>query len=115
MRTIDTIFGVLLLIGAILHGYGTFVGYAVGSEVFVWSLAGSLAAGLIAVLNILRSRRPDDQALAWICLVSSLCWVGVALAFGSAIGNVRDPRVLWHAIAALVLAGFSLRTLIAHA
>ncbi|MEP9371792.1 hypothetical protein [Mesorhizobium sp. KR1-2] len=115
MRTVDTIFGVLLLIGAILHSYGTFIGYPLGSEVFVWSLAGSLAAGLIAVLNILRSRRPGDRALAWICLVSSLCWAGVALAFGRAIGNVVDPRVLWHAVAALVLAGFSLRTLMMRA
>jgi hypothetical protein len=115
VRVVDTIFGILLLIGAILHGYGTFIGYPAGSEVFVWSLAGSLAAGLIAVLNLLRSRRPADRPLAWICLVSSLCWVGVALAFGSAIGNVVDPRVLWHAVAALVLGGFSLRTLMAHA
>jgi hypothetical protein len=115
VRTVDTIFGILLLIGAILHSYGTFIGYAPGSEIFVWSLAGSLAAALIAVLNLLRSRRPADRPLAWICLVSSLCWVGVALAFGRAIGNIADPRVLWHAVAALVLAGFSLRTLMGRA
>ena len=111
MRAVDTIFGILLLIGALLHAYGTFIGYPAGSEVFVWSLAGSLAAGLIAVLNLLRSCRPGDKALAWICLVASLCWAGLAFAFGKAIGHVADPRVLWHVIAALVLAGFSLRTL----
>lgn len=110
-RTIDTIFAVLLLVGAALHAYGTFAGYAPGTEVFVWSLAGSLAAGLVAVLNLLRVRRPEDWPLAWICLVSSLCWTGLALAFGAAIGNVVDPRALWHVIVGLVLAGFSLRTL----
>lgn len=48
-----------------------------------------------------------------ICLVSSLAWVATAFAFGSAIGNLLDARVLWHAIAALALAFFSARSLAA--
>lgn len=110
-KAIDGIFAVLLLIGALLHGYGTTTSYPAGSEVLVWSLAASLAAGLIAILNLLRRERPGDRALAGICLAASLAWAGVALAFGRAIGNVVDPRVLWHVIAALALAMFSLRSL----
>jgi len=111
-RTIDRIFGVLLLIGACLHVFGALRAYPLGSEGLVWSLSGTLAAGLLAVLNLVRAGRPADHTLAWITLVGSLVWVAIAIAFGAAIGNVLDPRVLWHAIAALVLAGFSLRTLI---
>ncbi|HWK64316.1 MAG TPA: hypothetical protein VNS34_05210 [Rhizobiaceae bacterium] len=110
-RAIDGIFAILLLIGALLHAYGTVTSYPAGSEVFVWSLAASLAAGLIAVLNLLRRERPGDRALAVICLAASLTWAAVAFAFGEAIGNVVDPRVLWHAIAALALALFSLKSL----
>jgi len=110
-RIIDRIFGALLLIGAGLHALGALRTYTIGSEALVWSLSGTLAAGLVGVLNLVRAGRPDDHTLAWITLVGSLAWAGVAIAFGAAIGNVFDPRVLWHAITALVLAGFSLRTL----
>jgi hypothetical protein len=110
-RAIDRLFGALLLIGACLHGIGALRAYPPGSDTLVWSLSGSLAAGLLAVLNLVRADRPADHVLAWITLVGSLCWVAIAVAFGAAIANVADPRVLWHAIAGLVLAGFSLRTL----
>lgn len=89
---------------------GRIAGYSIGSEVLVWSLSGSLAAGLLAVLNFVRAGRPEDRTLAWITCVGSLGWVAIAVGFGAAIGNVIDLRVPWHAIAALVLAGFSLRT-----
>jgi membrane protein DedA with SNARE-associated domain len=110
-KAIDGIFALLLLIGALLHGYGTITGYEPGTEVFVWSLSGTLAAALIAVLNLLRRERRGDRALALICLVACLIWAALALGFGAAIGNVLDPRVLWHAIAALALAAFSLKSL----
>lgn len=111
-RTVDAIFALLLLIGALLHSYGTLTGYEAGSEVFVWSLAGSLAAALIAVLNLMRRQRDGDKTLAAVCLVASLAWAAVAAGFGAAIGDVLDPRALWHIIAALGLAAFSLRSLI---
>jgi hypothetical protein len=110
MRAIDRAFAVLLFVGAILHAYGSFSGYSIGSETLVWSLSGSLAAILLAVLNFLRAGRAEDRALAWITFAGSVGWVAVALGFGAAIGNVLDPRVLWHAISAGVLAAFSLTT-----
>jgi hypothetical protein len=112
VQAIDRLFGLLLLIGACLHAVGAVRAYPLGSDVLVWSLSGTLAAGLLAVLNLVRAGRPDDHTLAAITLAGSLAWFGIAIAFGAAIGNVVDPRVLWHAIAALALAGFSLRTLL---
>jgi hypothetical protein len=111
-KSIDRLFGVLLLIGACLHAVGALRAYPLGSDVLVWSLSGTLAAGLLAVLNLVRAGRPDDHTLAAITLVGSLAWVGIAIAFGAAIGSIVDPRVLWHAVTALVLAGFSLRSLL---
>lgn len=112
IKTTDAVFAILLLMGALLHGYGTFASYPVGSEMFVWSIAASLAAALISALNLLRRARPGDDVLALICLVASLAWVAIAFSFGAAIGNLLDVRVLWHAIAALALAVFSVRALI---
>jgi peptidoglycan/LPS O-acetylase OafA/YrhL len=112
IRTVDRAFGVLLLIGAILHAYGSIRTYAAGTPTLVWALSGSLAAGLLAILNLLRAGRPGDNALAWITFIGCLCWVCLALAFGSSIGRVVDPRVLWHVICAVMLALFSLRMIV---
>ena len=111
LRLVDKSFAALLFIGAALHAYGSLMGYQLGSEVLVWAFSGSLSAGLIAVLNFVRANRPHDHTLAWIAVGSSLCWAAVALGFGNAIGNLIDPRVLWHVLAALALAGFGLRQL----
>jgi hypothetical protein len=112
MKTLDRVFGTLLLIGSMLHSYGSISSYPSRSPELVWALSGSLAGGLIAVLNLVRAGRPEDATLAWITCVASLSWFAVAVGFGAAIGNLIDPRVLWHAIAALALTAFSLRTAI---
>jgi len=106
----DRVFGVLLLIGSALHSYGSISSYKLGTPELIWALSGSLAGGLTAAINLVRSGRSDDMPVAWISLVASSCWFLVAIGYGAAIGNVLDPRVLWHAICALALAGFSLRT-----
>jgi hypothetical protein len=81
------------------------------SGVFIWSLGSSLAALLLATLNIVRAGRPQDKRLATITLVGTACWALVAFAFGKSIGNVLDPRPLGHAIISLVLVIFSGATL----
>lgn len=111
MRMVDRGFSWLLLVGGVLHGYGSFTGYGDQPETLVWSLSGVLAAVLIAVLNLLRTDRPDDRSLALLCLVASLAWIAVVVGFGAAIGSLADVRVLWHALAALGLAAFSARQL----
>jgi len=110
MKSSDRLFGVLLLIGAALHSYGSISSYKLGTTELVWALSGSLAAGLIAAINLVRGERPGDAPVAWISFVASSCWFAVAIGFGAAIGDIFDPRVLWHAICALALAAFSFRT-----
>jgi hypothetical protein len=54
---IDRIAGWLLLIGALLHGYGSYLAYPSLSSTLVWALSGSVAALLLAGINLLRPER----------------------------------------------------------
>jgi uncharacterized membrane-anchored protein len=113
IQYLDRLFGSLLLLGSLLHSYGSISSYRFGSQELVWALSGSLAGGFISVLNLIRSGRPEDLTLAWIAFAGSLSWVAVAVSFGLAVGNLFDPRVLWHAISALVLIGLVVAQIVA--
>ncbi|MBI5263556.1 MAG: hypothetical protein HY852_17245 [Bradyrhizobium sp.] len=108
-RIVDRLFCGLLAFGAAGHLLGTFLFAELWSALFVWSLAGVLAAALLVALNVVRSFRPGDRAVAWIALAGTLCWVGIAGLFGISIGNLFDPRVLVHAAAAVGLSYFNFR------
>ncbi|HEX7336090.1 MAG TPA: hypothetical protein VF252_02685 [Gemmatimonadales bacterium] len=110
METVDRAFGWLLIVGGVLHAIGSWTGYRTTPETLLWALAGSLAALLVAAVNLLRAGRPGDLPLAWVSLGGSVAWMAVALGFGIVIGNLLDPRALIHMLNALVLAGMSLRT-----
>src|SRR5262249_9645057 len=107
---LDRIAGSLLLIGALLHGYGSYLAYPSLSSNLVWALSGSVAALLLAGVNLLRVNRPDDRPLAWICFAGCLLWIGVVGAFAATLPNPVDPRPLYHLIVTVVLLVFSLRT-----
>lgn len=109
MKIADRALSLLLLVGGGLHSYGSVAGYDLGSEILVWSLAGSLAIFLTATLNLLRTFRSGDRVLACLSLAASLGVLAIALGFGHAIGDVADPRALWHALCGIGLACFSLR------
>jgi len=109
-KLVDRAFIALLAFGVLGHLFGTFTLTDVGSPLFVWSLSGVLAAGMIVALNVLRHIRPGDQVIARIALVGSVCWIGIAILFGTSIGNVLDPRALLHAIAGAGLSYFSFRS-----
>jgi hypothetical protein len=110
MKRIDLFFGWLLVLGALLHAFGSWTGYRSSPELLVWALSGSLAALLVATLNIFRVGRPTDRSIAVASFLGSIAWGAVAVGFGFAIGNVRDPRAMIHAVNAAVLAMFSFRT-----
>ena len=110
MRNVDRAFGWLLVVGAILHSIGSVVALRKDPGVLVWALSGSLAALLVAALNLMRVNRPRDRTLAWVSAAGSIAWTLVAIGFGASIGHVLDPRAMYHAIAGIVLAAFSLRT-----
>jgi hypothetical protein len=109
---LDWLFCVLMAGAAAGHFFGTLTLVEHGTTLFVWSLAGVLAATLLVALNVMRIGRPNDRSLAWVCLVGCLCWVAIALMFGSSVGNVFDPRAIYHALAALGLVVLSLRSLL---
>src|SRR5437870_2121061 len=98
MKTVDRAFGWLLVVGALLHTVGSVVGLMNKPDVLVWALSGSLAALLVASLNLMRVNRPDDGTLAWVCVAGSVAWVFIAIGFGVSIGNALDPRALIHAL-----------------
>jgi uncharacterized membrane protein YbjE (DUF340 family) len=112
LRTIDRIFGWLLILASCGHTVGTLMLLQFLSGIFVWSLSGSLAVALLGVLNVVRAGRPDDKVLATITAAGTTCWALLALAFGKSIGNMFDPRVVGNVIIAVVLvifAGLTLR------
>jgi hypothetical protein len=113
LNKIDWGFVGLLAFGVLGHTYGSFTLLEIGSGIFVWSLAGVLAASLVVCLNALRILRPGDLRVAWMALVGSLGWLLVAILFGRSLGNALDPRSMYHALAALGLVIFSLRSVLA--
>lgn len=110
MKSIDRIFSLILIIGGLLHGMGSFMMYKNEHMTLLWSLCAAVLTLLIAAINLLRAARPSDRPLAWICFAGSLSWAVAAFAAGVLIGNIFDWSPLMHWVAALVLAGFSLRT-----
>jgi len=110
-KWIDRFFCGLLALGAAGHLFGTLQLSGVGTSLFVWSLSGVLAAGLLSWLNFLRVARPRDEALAWVTLAGNLGWLLIVLLFGHSLGNYLDFRVLFHGIATAGLVFFSYRTL----
>jgi len=64
----------------------------------LWALSGSLAALLVAALNLLRVGRPTDRPLAWVSFAASVAWGAVTVGFGAAIGHLADPRAVIHAV-----------------
>jgi hypothetical protein len=111
LKTIDRIFGWLLILASCGHTIGTFMWVPFMSGMFVWSLGASLASALLGVLNVVRVGRPDDKVLAGITAVGTACWALLALTFGKSIGNMLDPRVVGNVITAVVLVVFSARML----
>ena len=112
MQTIDRVFGVLLGIGAILHGIGTWGAFHAQPGSLLWAWSASFAVLLLAAINLLRTVRPGDAALAWISFAGCVTVIWLVLWLGALIHNFLDFRPLIHIILAAVLAVFSVRTAI---
>jgi len=109
MRVVDRIFGWLLVLGAIMHAIGSYVAVRDKPDVLVWAQSGTLAALLVAALNLLRVNRPADRTLSWVSAAGSIGWMLVAIGVGLSVGNLLDPNVMYHIIVGGVLAAFSIR------
>ncbi|MDE3155037.1 MAG: hypothetical protein KGN76_08030 [Acidobacteriota bacterium] len=111
MKILDRTFGWLLVAGGCLHAIGAWYANHARPDVLLWALTGSLAAFLIAAINLLRVDRPHDRPLAWLALAGALAWLAVALSVGKLAGNFLDVRVVSNALNAVVLAAMSVRSL----
>jgi hypothetical protein len=82
LKVVDRIFGCLLALAACGHTVGTILWTQTTSGIFIWSLGSSLAAALLATLNIVRTGRPDDKTLAIITWLERLVgrWSRLVLA-----------------------------------
>jgi hypothetical protein len=112
IKIVDRPFALLLMLGAGGHLFGSITTYEDSPETLLWAVSAGVLMVLLGALNLLRTNRPGDRALAWITGAGSLCWAGLAVGFGVVIQNVLDPRVLANVVFALSLAGFSIRTAI---
>lgn len=110
LKMIDRGFAIVLVFGTVGHTFGSITKYGGHPEELLWALCASLFIALLAALNILRSVRPDDHALAWITVVGTVCWFCAAIAFGAIIDNALDPRVVVFAVACAGLVTFGLRS-----
>lgn len=102
----------MLILGAVLHMIGTWRQIDRKSTEFVWSLGAALSALLIGLLHLLLVHRPGDASLALLATAGALAWAAVAQAFGRAIKNRYDFRVLWHLVCGVALALLSGTTLV---
>jgi hypothetical protein len=112
LKLIDRAFAVLLLFGAAGHLMGSLTLLPPGSDVQVWSLGSTLCAALVAGLNFLRAGRPGDLPVIWLALIGATGWFVIVLLFAHTLGTFADFRVIWHGVAALALAVFSMTTLL---
>jgi hypothetical protein len=108
MRWIDRGLSVLLILGGVAHTFGVLSFYKDPHTLF-WSLTASLLIFLLAALNLLRSWRPNDRALAAITACGSAAYLVDTLCFGRLIGNLTDFRVILFGVIAVGLTAFSLR------
>src|SRR5579863_6657848 len=90
LKILDRILSCVLLLGGIGHTIGSLHFYKSDQMTLLWSLCASLFVFLFAAVNLIRAGRPQDAALAWVCLVAGLGWIAASLRFGVLIGNFLD-------------------------
>jgi hypothetical protein len=91
---LDRALSIVLLLGALGHTLGSVRFYAGEPLTLLWALCASLLLVLIAAVNLLRTARPLDRALAWVSVAATASWLGVSVAFALVTGKPFDPRVV---------------------
>jgi len=108
VRWIDRGLSALLILGGVGHTFGV-LNFYTNPDTLFWSLTDSVLIGLIAAINLLRTWRPGDRALALVAALGSAANLVIAFAFGRLIGDMADFRVLLFGALSLGLLGFGLR------
>ena len=108
MRWIDRGLSGLLILGGVGHSFGV-LGFYRDPHTLFWSLTASLLIALLAAVNLLRSWRPGDRALAAIAAAATAAYFLFTLGFGRLIGDMADFRVILFGVLTLGLTAFGLR------
>src|SRR5690242_12050165 len=93
MKWIDRGLSCLLILGGIGHTYGVLNSYRDPQTLF-WSLTATVLIFLIAAVNLLRTWRREDRALAILTSCASATYLLITLRFGQLVGDIADPRVI---------------------
>jgi hypothetical protein len=110
MKVLDRILACLLILGGIGHAVGARSAFHNQPITLLWAESAAFTIFLVAAVNLLRSVRPADRALAWISFAGCLAWTGFALALGHLLGDFLYFPVIANVVVSLMLAAFSLGT-----
>jgi hypothetical protein len=110
-RIVDRSLAVLLIVVAGGgHTAGAIATYHDQPIALLSALGMSVLAILIGALNLLRTNRPNDRALAWLAVGATSAWFIISVIFGLLIGNLLDPRVIGFVFITAGLIYFGLTT-----
>ena len=112
MVWLDRTLAIFFILGGVGYSFGSFFAYRNNELELLWALCASLFVFLLGALNLLRTRRPGNGALAWICLTGCLCWIVGSVRFASLMGSYLEPHALIFSILSLGLCVFSVRSLV---
>jgi hypothetical protein len=108
MKWIDRGLSGLLVLGGTGHTFGV-IGFYKDAHTLFWALTASVLIFLLAAINLLRTWRPGDRALAILTSCASAAYLMITLRFGQLIGDLADPRVILFGFLSLGLTGFGIR------
>ena len=111
MIWLDRSLSALLILGGIGHTFGVLDFYKDPHTLF-WSLTASVLIFLLGALNLLRTWRRSDRALAVVVACASAAYFIDTIFFGRLIGDFADFRVILFGLISAGLTLFSLRNAI---
>lgn len=98
----------LLLLGGAGHGFiGTLFSSPLTETATLWSLSGSVAVWLVAAMNWVRRRHPEDRAVAALAALGSVAWILLMIWLMAIADMWADPRPWGFIVACTLLAAFS--------
>ncbi len=107
-KKLDYFLCIALILFSAGHGVlGTLMSVGWQTPEAVWSFSGSIAAWLVAAMNILRIRRPSDVLIIVLALAGNLAWVGLMIWLGVVADMFLDVRLWLFIVTATGLAVFS--------
>jgi hypothetical protein len=108
VKWIDRGLSCLLVLGGVGHTFGVLHFYKDPHTLF-WALTASVLIFLLAAINLLRTWRSGDRALATLTACASAAYFVVTLRFGQLIGDITDFRVILFGVISAGLMFFGLR------